>query len=330
MVKFNYRVFIPEFIVEKINLKSREFEDENFLIARNSALEYLSFIVSELCRLKIITISDFMSENSPELIEVEKLPKNVEDDKILDFKYLSECKIKYNYTQADFGKTEKIRSEKKMDLYNAFLELGILTLEIADEKKQFIGVFELVNYDKHLNLFIHKKERLILYKMIPTFSDASLHKLHSNFQFNLKEKHHQFREIFLTENNLREKEIITNDLFFDFERKLLSIYNRRCMVSFFIEEKYCVLARKTMLHLQSVYGNLKREYTPKVVIQNNLYSVYFFDFNTELKLTYSQTGSLYFRGYSGVMKANENTSFEELICNENCKDEFMKDFLKKL
>lgn len=327
MKKFAYRVFIPEFIEARINFTTQEFEDYDFFKARNFALEYLSEIISILVSEKIITVSDFKNEESSELIEIKDLKKSQYDNKILDFAKLSECKIKYNYTEREFRKANELRTERKMSLKQTFLLLGIVKLEITDEKDNFIAVYELQNSDVPVNRFV---EETILSRLNTNFERSTFARLYSSFQFNTKEKHHQFRKIFLTENNLREKEIIANDLFFEFERKLLSIYNRRCMVSLFIEEKYTASARKAMLHLQSVYGKLKYEYTPKVMIQNNLYTVYFFDFNIELKLIYSKTGNLYFRGSSGMKKTDEQTTFEEIVCNENCKDEFIRDLLQKL
>lgn len=327
MEKFKYRVFIPQFIEDRIQYATQEFKDQNFLMARNSALEYLSEIISLLVSEKIITVSDFKNDVSPELFEVQHLLKNQENNKILDFVHLSECRIKYNYIEKEFRKANELRTKRKMRLKETFLLLGIIKLEITDEKGSYINVYELNNSELPTNLFL---EETILSRLIPNFETLNFPKLYSNFQFNIKIKHHQFREIFLTENNFREKEIITNHLFLDFERKILSIYNRRCMVSLFIEEKYIAVAKKAILHLQSVYGKLKYEYTPKVMINNNLYSVYFFDFNAELKLTYSKTGELFFRSSSGMIKADEHTALEDLLCNKNCKDEFINDLLKKL
>ena len=48
MTKFKYRVFIPEFIGAKINRSTQEFEDDDFLSARNIALKYLTEIISIL------------------------------------------------------------------------------------------------------------------------------------------------------------------------------------------------------------------------------------------------------------------------------------------
>ncbi|WP_312077648.1 hypothetical protein [Chryseobacterium sp.] len=327
MTKFKYRVFIPEFIADRIKFQTQEFEENDFLKARKSALTYLSKIISILVSEKIITVSDFKNEESSELIEIKDLKKSQENDKILDFAHLSECKIKFNYTEREFRKANELRTERKMGLKHTILLLGIVKLEIAHEKDNFVPVFELKNSDFPINQFV---ERTILNRMIPNAEVLNFSLLYSGFQFSIKEKHHQFREIFLTENNLREKELISNNLFFDFERKLLSIYNRRCMISFFIEEKYTASARKAMLHLQSVYGKLNYEYTPKVMIRNNFYTVYFFDFNAELKLIYSKTGNLYFRNSSGMKKADEQTTFEEIVCDENCKDELIKDLLHKL
>jgi len=327
MTKFTYQVFIPEFIEDKTKCKTIEFRNENILTARSSALEYLSEVITILVSEKIITVSDFKNEESSELIEVQQLKKTQGNDKILDFANLSECKIKYNYTEREFRKANELRTERKMGLKQTFLLLGIVKLEMADEKNNFVTVFELKNSEVQINRFV---EQTILSRLTPDFEAANLTLLYSNFQFTLKEKHHQFREIFLTENNLREKEIISYNLFFDFERKFLSIYNRRCMVSLFIEEKYTASARKAILHLQSVYGKLKYEYTPKVMIRNNLYTVYFFDFNAELKLIYSKTGNLYFRSSSGMKKADEQTTLQEIVCDENCKDELIKDLLNKL
>ena len=327
MEKFKYRVFIPQFIEDRIQYATQEFEDENFMTARNSALEYLSEIISILVSEKIITVSDFKKEESPELIDIHDLVKSQENNKILDFAHLSECRIKYNYTEKEFRKANELRTKQKMRLKETFLLLGIIKLEIADEKGSYINVYELNNSELPTNQFL---EETILSRSIPNFENLNFPRLYSNFQFNIKIKYHQFREIFLTENNFREKEIITNHLFFDFERKILSIYNRRCMVSLFIEEKYIAVAKKAILYLQSVYGKLKYEYIPKVMIHDNLYSVYFFDFNTELKLTYSKRAELYFRSSSGMIKADEQTALEDILCDENCKDEFIKDLLKKL
>ncbi|UOE39694.1 hypothetical protein [Chryseobacterium oryzae] len=326
MTKFKYRVFIPEFIEARINRSTQEFEDDDFLSARNFALEYLSEIISSLVSEKIITVSDFKNEESSELIEVSELLKTPENDKILDCERLSECKIQYNYTEKEFRNANELRTQR-MSLKQTFFLLGIIKLEIADEKDNFVPVFELKNSDIPINRFV---EETIISRLISNFKGLTFPKLYSSFQFNIKEKHHQFREIFLTENNFREKEIISNNLFFDFERKLLSIYNRRCMVSLFIEEEHSKLARKAMLYIQSVYGKLKYEYSPKVMIQNKLYWVYFFDFNTELKITYSKAGNLYFRSASGMKKANEQTTFEEIVCHENCKDDFIRDLLQIL
>lgn len=327
MTKFSYRVFIPDFIEARINFTTQEFENDDFLKARKSALQYLSEIISILVSEKIISVENFKNEESSELIEMQELKKSNVHDKILDFAHLSECKIKYNYTETEFRNANELRTERKMSLKQNFLLLGIIKLEIAEEEDNYVAVYELKNSDVPVNRFV---EETILSRMIPNFETSNFLRLYSGFQFTIQEKHHQYREILLAENNLREKEIIANDLFFEFERKLLSIYNRRCMVSLFIDEKHTAMVRKALLHLQSVYGILKYEYTPKVIIQKNLYTVYFFDFNAELKLTYSKTGNLYFRGSSGMKKANEQTTFEEIVCNENCKDEFIRDLLQKL
>lgn len=119
MTKFKYRVFIPEFIEAKINRSTQEFEDDDFLSARNIALKYLTEIISILVSEKIITVSDFKYEESSELIEVSELQKTPENDEVLDFAHLSECKIQYNYTEKEFRKANELQTEKKIDLFSS-------------------------------------------------------------------------------------------------------------------------------------------------------------------------------------------------------------------
>lgn len=126
MTKFKYRVFIPEFIEAKINRSTQEFEDDDFLSARNIALKYLTEIISRLVSEKIITVSDFKNEESSELIEVSELQKTPENDEVLDFAHLSECKIQYNYTEKEFRKANELQTEKKIALLSSSINKHLI------------------------------------------------------------------------------------------------------------------------------------------------------------------------------------------------------------
>lgn len=322
MKHFKYQVFVPDFIVKEIGFTTKEFENENLFTARNFALEYLSEVIFCSFKKKIFSLSTFENEESSEVSELFTLSQTpfYVNENILNFQYLSECKIKYNYNKEHFAEALETKKGKEISLAQAFLLLGTICLQIEDYKGNYSKIFDFRNFEGYVDRLAEKK---CINRLIENVDLSNLPSLYSKLHFTLKFKHQEFREIFLQTGNNMEKEFLSSDHFFELEKKFLSICNHQCMVSLFVDQKSEKWINKALHSICFLYGTkVKFVLTPNVLIKNNLYSVFFFNYKMHLNLIYSKIGKLYFRDESGMKEADENTKVEEIFCDKKCFETF--------
>ena len=234
MKDFNYTVKVPPMLYLLLGYETKRFENENLLISRQEALHYLSEIVKTAVEKNIIQIYDFERENSSELKQIKTLDGDFyhKENEILNFKRLSECKITY-YFNDYLRKDANINHEggkKAIETLNSYGFLSIRLNYYGDidfpHVKRFQSVFEV----KNANYFIFlSAERNLLKTFNPLnkFVRAELEDLVAGHHFNKLEKIHEAKEVFYRKENAFEKEILTTEKYFEFERIYLSILNSK-------------------------------------------------------------------------------------------------------
>lgn len=328
MKSFTYRVFIPEFITQHIGLSTSNFTNESIFIAREEALKYLSEAIQKSFNEYLISLFDFRDENSTDLEQIENLSaeKFFSSKDILNFEYLSECKIVYNYDETLIKEAIKHQHKDRISLKNALHSFAIFKLFLKEENSDFETVFEFINNEKIDN---NKLEQTMIYFLPKEEQAETLIPLVSKSHFTLKMTQREFKIIYLKEGNDIEKEIYRAKTFFEFEKVFLSICNYQYAIYLFVDEDYTSMVSKALNILKRTYkAGRPIQITKNVLLDNRKVSVFFFDFYPITTLTYSKNGKLFLRNESGIVEVNENTSTEEVLMQKSSNSSHLEKILK--
>lgn len=327
MTTFIYRVFVPDFISKQIGFATENFEDRNILKARTKALHYLSSVVKFALESKLIKIFDFEDNDSTNIHEVKILSEskfNI-DEKLLDFQYLSECKIEYQHSKDNFKEVMKRQFEMRASLSDRLLTLGVFTLLAKEPEGDFIKLFELRNSQKPIS---NNTEKVFINFNSENPNEEEFTPLLSKNHFILKSKRRNFAELFTQDNHV-EKEIFDSVLYMDFEKIFLSICNCQCPVSFFVEKGLTSDTHKIFRILMKTYkSNRDFELVKNVMADGKNFSVFFFDYEPDIKLTYSHDNKLYYRNQTGCAEVSETTTLQDIVNSTNCISKELQEILK--
>lgn len=328
MKSYTYRVYIPEFISQRIALATSDFTNENIFTARKQALKYLSDAIKKSFDEKLISIFDFTDENSTELTQIEDLTieKFFINENLLNFEYLSEYKIIYNYSEAVIKEAIKHQCKDRISIKNALVSFAIFKLFLKEENTDFETVFEFTNNEKIDN---NKLEETIIYFLPEEEQTEKLFPLVSKFYFELKMTHREFKIVYLKKGNDIEKEIYKTRSFFELEKVFLSICNYQYMMFLFVDEEHAPMLNKALKVLKRTYRARRPfQITKNVMLNNRKVSVFFFDFHPIVTLTYSKNGKLFLRSDSGFFEVTENTNTEEVFMQKSCNNAHLERILK--
>ena len=321
MKDFNYTVKVPPILFLMIGFETKRFENENLLVARQEALHYLSQIVKTAVVKNIIQIFAFESENSTELKRIKTLDNIFfqGENEILNFKRLTECKIIYyfnDYLREDATKFHE-RGKKAIETLNSYGFLSIRLSYHGENDVPLVNRFESIFEFKNTNnsYFLSTERRLLrTFNPLNQVVRAELEDLVSELHFNKLEKIHEAKEVFYREDSAFEKEIITTEKYFEFERIYLSILNSKGIKYIYFP---CKNRKSTFQYLplfEKMYPSKKPlTFFTRVEIAGKPFIV-FEQINYEREnLIYSKSGKLYFRSDLGVSEANEDTLLSEII-----------------
>lgn len=327
MTTFIYRVFVPDFISKQIGFATENFEDRSILKARTKALHYLSTVVKFALESNLVKFFDFENDDSKSIHEVKNLSEskyNI-DEKLLDFQYLSECKIDYQHSKNDVKEIMKRQFEMRASLSDRLLTLGVFTLLAKEPEGDFIKLFELRNSKKPIT---NSTEKVFINFNSENPNEEDFKPLLSKNHFIIKSKRRDFAELFTQDNNV-EKEILDSVLYMDFEKKFLSICNCQCPVSFFVEKELTSDAHKLFFALTKTYSSKRNfELVKNVMVEGKNFSVFFFGYEPDIKLTYSHDNKLYYRNQTGCTEVSETTTLQDIVNSTNCISKELQEILK--
>lgn len=321
MKDFNYTVKVPPILHLMLGYETKRFENENLLLARQEALRYISQIVKTSVEKNIIQIFDFKSGNSTELKLIKTLDETFyyKENEILNFKRFSQCKIIYyfnDYLREDAAKYKETE-KKAIETINSYGFLSILLSYHGKndvplvKRSQTIFEFRNSNHSHFLSA-----ERLFLRNFNPVnkIVRAELDDLISGHHFNELEKIHEANEVFFRKENAFEKEIVTTDKYFEFERIYLSLLNSKGLKYVFFPFKNRKTTCKYLPFFEKMYPSKKPlAFFTRVEIEGKNYMVFEQSNNEIENIIHAKTGKIYFRTNLGVCKANENTLLSEII-----------------
>lgn len=100
MQNIQFKVEVPALLERFIGLKSKVFSGNNIEECKNNALKYFSEVIIKSVDVGSIWVSEFVDE-SVQLERVNHLNRKpyINDDGILNFPKLLQCKIEYRYSE---------------------------------------------------------------------------------------------------------------------------------------------------------------------------------------------------------------------------------------
>lgn len=304
-----------------LGYETKRFENENLLIARQDALHYLSQIIESALEKDVIQIYDFENINSTELKQIKTLEERIyhNDNELLNFKKLSECKINYHFNDyirkdAVINQKDEKKADEKLNSYG-FLSIRLSYHGEIDvpHVKRSQSIFEFKNANH--SIFLSAERRLLkTFNPLNQTVRAELEDLVSVNHFNKLEKIHEAKEVYYRQDNAFEKEIMTTEKYFEFERIYLSILNSRGLKYVFFPFKNKNTTCKYLPFFEKIYpSNKPLTFFTRVEIEDKNYMV-FAQINHEREnIIHAKTGKIYFRSNFGVCEANEETSLSEIL-----------------
>ncbi|KQS92550.1 MULTISPECIES: hypothetical protein [Chryseobacterium] len=321
MNDFNYTVIVPPMLHLMLGYETQIFKNENLLVARQEALHYLSKIVNDALEKNVIQIFDFENANSTDLKQITTLEESFyhKDNQILNFKKLSECKITYHFNDyirkdAVINQTNERKADETLNFYG-FLSIRLSyhgDIDIPHMKRSY-SIFEFRNANYFISLSAERR-------LLKTFNPANqivyaeLEDLVSEKHFNKLEKTHEAKEVFYRDDNAFEKEIITTEKYFEFERIYLSLVNSKGLKYVFFPFKNKKTTCKYLRFFEKMYPSKKPlTFFTRVEIEDKIYMVFEQINNDRESIIHAKTGKVYFRSNLGVTEASEDTLLCEIL-----------------
>jgi len=280
-------------------LETAIFKHQEPQAAKNEALSYLSKVLRDAVEKEIIEIWDFDNEVSADLKKITNLESSIyaEENGILNFERILECKIKYTFNSyiiknAVFNRHRHGSPSQKIASYGFFA-----LIENQSDKPSRSTVIKIKNEERESsgNPFVRKRNE------------------NMNLNYFEKLKIQEAKQLYFDQNNNYQKEILNTNSFLALERIFLSFQNT------FIITKYLFVPEHFHKNATAVIDLLVQTYSPEneyefhtaVEIEGVKFYVYKHD-PVSCALTFSKTGKLYIRDQNGVKEVDENTTFSDL------------------
>lgn len=294
-----YTVEIPPIYYLLLGLETTIFKHAEPQTAKKEAFSYLTKVLRAAVEKEIIEIWDFENEVSADLKKITDLESSIytEENGILNFERILQCKIKYTFNNyiiknAVFNRHRLGSPSQTIASYGFFA----LT-ESQSDKPSRTTVIKIKNEERESsgNPFVRKRnENIIL-----------------NYFEKLKTQ--EAKQLYFDQKNNYQKEILNTDSFLELEKIFLSFQNT------FIITKYLFVPEHFHKNATAVLDLLFQTYAPEneyefhtaVEIEGVKFYVYKHD-PVSCALTFSRTGKLYIRDQNGVKEVDESTTFSDL------------------
>lgn len=315
MKSINYKVEVPVFLRIMTKFETKSFSNDNPLLARENAFSYLSEIIQFAFREKIIRIFDFKDETSSELVELTDLSNFKTKENDLDFHRLLQCKITYFYHEDLKDDTHSIRLQRNGGL----IQETALKIMLNDVQLPAREIFAFQNLEKTSQATLERRTLIMHYQNSTTQHDFPANKIPTDL-FLVKEKSRKCQEIFRQKDNLREKEIITEDYFIHFEKIYLSFLNTSGSKYLFILTEN----NQAWLHildlLQAMYRHQSHlKFYSEITIDSKKYLVFNHHQPFVEKLILSREGKIFIRNHEGCVEIDEKTRIGEIVAKDRVK-----------
>ena len=299
MSTITYTVEIPPIHYLLLGLETAIFKHQDPQVAKLEALSYLTKVLRRALEKEIIEIWDFENEISADLKKITNLESSIyiEENGILNFERILQCKIKYTFNNyilknAVFNRHRHGSPSQKIASYGFFA----LT-ESQSDRHSSSTVIKIKNEESENsdNPYVRKRNENI------------------NLNFFEKLKIQEAKQLYFDQKNNYQKEILNTNSFLALEEIFLSFQNT------FIITKYLFVPEHFHKNATAVIDLLVQTYSPEneyefhtaVEIEGVKFYVYKHD-PVSCALTFSKTGKLYIRDQNGVKEVDENTTFSDL------------------
>lgn len=299
MSTITYTVEIPPVHYLLLGLETAIFKHQEPQAAKNEALSYLSKVLRDAVEKEIIEIWDFDNEVSADLKKITNLESSIytEENGILNFERILQCKIKYTFNNyiiknAVFNRHRLGSPSQTIASYGFFA----LT-ENQSDKPSRTTVIKIKNEERESsgNPFVRKRNENIILNYFE------------------KLKIQEAKQLYFDQKNNYQKEILNTNSFLALEKIFLSFQNT------FIITKYLFVPEHFYKNATTVIDLLVQTYSPEneyefhtaVEIEGVKFYVYKHD-HVSYALTFSKTGKLYIRNQNGVKEVDESTTFSDL------------------
>lgn len=299
MSTITYTVEIPPVHYLLLGLETTIFKHEEPQATKKEALSYLSKVLREAVEKEIIEIWDFENEVSADLKKITDLESSIytEENGILNFERILQCKIKYTFNNyiiknAVFNRHRHGSPSQKIASYGFFA-----LIESQSDKHSRSTVIKIKNEEREIssNPFVRKRNENIILNYFE------------------KLKIQEAKQLYFDQKNNYQKEILNTNSFLALEKIFLSFQNT------FIITKYLFVPEHSLKNATAVIDLLVQTYSPEneyefhtaVEIEAIIFYVYKHD-PVSCALTFSKTGKLYIRDQNGVKEVDESTTFSDL------------------
>ncbi|MDN3606772.1 hypothetical protein [Kaistella yonginensis] len=299
MSSTTYTVEIPPIHYLLLGLETAIFKHQDPQGAKLEALSYLTKVLRAAVEKEIIEIWDFENEVSADLKKITDLESSIyrEENGILNFERILQCKIKYTFNNyiiknAVFNRHRHGSPSQKIASYGFFA-----LIENQSDKPSRSTVIKIKNEERESsgNPFVRKRNE------------------NMNLNYFEKLKIQEAKQLYFDQNNNYQKEILNTNSFLALERIFLSFQNTFIITKYlFVPEHFHKNATAVIdLLVQTFSPENEYEFHTAVEIEGVKFYVYKHD-PVSCALTFSKTGKLYIRDQNGVKEVDENTTFSDL------------------
>lgn len=299
MSSTTYTVEIPPIHYLLLGLETAIFKHQDPQVAKLEALSYLTKVLRAAVEKEIIEIWDFENEVSADLKKITDLESSIyrEENGILNFERILQCKIKYTFNNyiiknAVFNRHRHGSPSQKIASYGFFA-----LIENQSDKPSRSTVIKIKNEERESsgNPFVRKRNE------------------NMNLNYFEKLKIQEAKQLYFDQNNNYQKEILNTNSFLALERIFLSFQNTFIITKYlFVPEHFHKNATAVIdLLVQTFSPENEYEFHTAVEIEGVKFYVYKHD-PVSCALTFSKTGKLYIRDQNGVKEVDENNTFSDL------------------
>ncbi|MBT0550462.1 hypothetical protein [Riemerella anatipestifer] len=328
MENIQFKVKVPALLEVFVGLKSKLFSDGNSQENKDAALKYLSEVIIRSVEIGSIQIFDF-TDNSATLERVNclKVKPYINDNGLLNFPKLFQCKIKYRYS--DNFVFQLLKSKIKNKEINNFLEsLGSVQLSLYLENNH--SEVNLMSFDNQTNYKSYSNLKKV-FKRIGIDSILNQDEFFQQYDFNLKLKKRMNLDLFHS-NNFYNKAILEKPYFFELESVFLSMMNNLSTINYIYVFKEQVSNTEEILQrlIQTYKTNVRIKIKKQISYQAKRYILFELHKKgknqTYSKFIYNHKGQLFYRNLEGIVKVDDQTSIENLAQVPLDKD--LKEFME--